>query len=207
MKTKSLNAEQFTELLKELNACKAAGEWAEGKTLTEVWETCHRADWLLWLAVMMADKPGWPSREQAILSTCDCAETALKFVPKGENRPRKAIQAARDFAGGRIDRWELADAGSAAVNAAWAGAGAGAESAAIAAESAIAAMSAVPNAWIAAETAVIAARIAARAGAVAGAGAAAGAAAWNAAAAGAAASKDMADIIRKRIPVPYKGKT
>ena len=37
------------ELLIKLNACKNAREWAEGKDWKEVFETCHRGDWLLWL--------------------------------------------------------------------------------------------------------------------------------------------------------------
>ena len=35
-----------------------------------------------------------------VLAACDCAETALKYVPKGENRPAKCIQITRDWCNG-----------------------------------------------------------------------------------------------------------
>lgn len=40
----------FTEYLKSIKACSQAVEWAENKTVEEVVATCHRGDWLLWLA-------------------------------------------------------------------------------------------------------------------------------------------------------------
>ena len=44
-----MNSEQFRELLIKLNACNPAIDWAEGKSWEEVYNTCHRGDWLLWL--------------------------------------------------------------------------------------------------------------------------------------------------------------
>lgn len=38
------------------------------------------------------------TRQERIHIICDCAATALKYVPKGENRPRLAIEAARKYA-------------------------------------------------------------------------------------------------------------
>jgi len=40
---------EMKELLENLNACLKAREWAEEKTWKEVYGTCHRGDWLLWL--------------------------------------------------------------------------------------------------------------------------------------------------------------
>ena len=37
------------EKLIELNACAEALEWAGDKTWEEIYNTCHRGDWLLWL--------------------------------------------------------------------------------------------------------------------------------------------------------------
>ena len=37
------------KLLIDLNACDAAIKWAEGKSWQEIFDTCHRGDWLLWL--------------------------------------------------------------------------------------------------------------------------------------------------------------
>ena len=107
-----MTAKKFEELLNELGACSSAVEWAHGKTLHVVWKTCQRGDWLLWLAGKMADKRGWPTRKQIVLAACVCAETALKYVPKGEERPKKAIQTARAWAKGKAtieEVWAAAD--------------------------------------------------------------------------------------------------
>ena len=37
------------ELLRKLNACKGARDWAQGKTFEEVYTTCERGEWLNWL--------------------------------------------------------------------------------------------------------------------------------------------------------------
>ena len=113
-----MNAEQFENLLQELDACSSAVEWAHGKSLHVVWNTCNRGDWLLWLAGKMADKKGWPTRKQLVLAACACAEQALKYVPKSEERPKKAIQIARAWARGKATIEEVRNAASAACYAA-----------------------------------------------------------------------------------------
>ena len=95
-----MNAKKFAALLVELNACPEAREWASGKSLAVVWKTCKRGDWLLWLCGKMADKPNWPTREEVVLAACDCAELSLKYVPEGEERPRKCIETTRAWASG-----------------------------------------------------------------------------------------------------------
>jgi hypothetical protein len=130
-------------LLRKHDACKAAVAWledSEHQTLAEAWNACERADWMLWLlARMYPDAPG-PFR----LACCACAETALRFVPKGEDRPRIAIETARRYARGLATPAELA--------AAWAAAWAAAELAAAwdAAELAAAWAAARDAAWAAA---------------------------------------------------------
>ena len=113
-----MTAKKFEELLNELGACSSAVEWARGKTLHAVWKTCQRGDWLFWLAGKMADKKGWHTRKQIVLAACVCAETALKYVPKGEERPKKAIQTARAWARGKATIEEVRNAGYAACYAA-----------------------------------------------------------------------------------------
>ena len=44
-----MKAQQFQELLVRLNTCKDARVWAEGKTWRQVYDTCERGDWLMWL--------------------------------------------------------------------------------------------------------------------------------------------------------------
>ena len=119
-----MDAKQFEDLLHELGACSSAVEWAHGKTLHVVWNTCNRGDWLLWLVGKMADKNGWPTRKQLVLAACACAEQALKYVPKGEDRPKKAIQTARAWARGKATIKEVRNAAYAAYAAAYAAANA-----------------------------------------------------------------------------------
>ena len=46
-----MNALQFAEYLKSINACDPACEWQDGKDLETVWNTCERGDWMIWLLV------------------------------------------------------------------------------------------------------------------------------------------------------------
>ena len=109
-----MNAKELNQLLVKLSACGEAVHWAESKSLKQVWKTCQRADWMLWICGYMAGKKGWPTRKQVVLAACDCAETALKFVPKGENRPAKAIEVARAWARGRATLTQVRAASAAA---------------------------------------------------------------------------------------------
>ena len=87
--------------LKKLEACSEAVEWAEQyKSLQETWDNCKRGDWMLWLLGKQSGEPGTKSRKKLVLTCCKCARTALKYVPKGEEIPLKAIEAAEDYANG-----------------------------------------------------------------------------------------------------------
>ena len=88
-----MTAEEFAKLLKELKACSAARTWAKGKDLNEVWETCPRGDWMLWLAERMMNVKGWPTPMQVVLATCACAETALEHTT--DPRPARCIEVVR----------------------------------------------------------------------------------------------------------------
>ena len=107
----------FQKLLKDLNACNEAVEWCEGKTLTQSWSECQRADWMLWLCSKMIEKNGWPDRKTLVLAACLCAETALKFWEKKhptDNRPHIAIETARRWARGEATLDEVKAAADAA---------------------------------------------------------------------------------------------
>ena len=87
--------------LKKLNACKDAVEWADKfPSLQKAWEACERGDWMLWLLGKQSGKPGTKSRKKLVLTTCKCARLALKYIPKDEKRPLKAIQIAEKYAKG-----------------------------------------------------------------------------------------------------------
>ena len=115
-----MNATEFQDLLDDLSACAEAVKWARDKDLHTVWTTCERGDWLLWLCGKMVDKPGWPTRVQLVLAACSCAETSLKYVPLGEDRPRVAIETARKWVYGKATIEEVRQAASSATNAAYA---------------------------------------------------------------------------------------
>jgi len=121
---KNLNPTEFQSLLSDLGACQEAVIWAKGKSLAQTWRTCKRGDWLLWLCGKMVDKPNWPTRKQIVLAACSCAETSLKYVPSGEDRPRAAIETARKWARGKATIEEVRRAADAAYAAAAAAANA-----------------------------------------------------------------------------------
>ena len=121
------------KLLKRLHACVESIQWVGGRTPEQAWVECERAEWMLWL---LEHKPRLTNKRTITLIACDIAETALKFVPPGEDRPRLAIEAARDYIAGKItiDQLNAAMAATwAAVDAAWAAGAAGAAGAAWAA--------------------------------------------------------------------------
>ena len=169
-----MNTKDFRRLLQSLHACSEAIEWASDKDLSQVWEQCPRGDWLLWLSGKMADKPGWPTRKDVVLAACACAERALKYVRKGEERPRIAIETARRWAQGQA---EISEVRAAAAAAYAADAAAADDAAAAAAASAAAAYASDASAYDAAAAA------AASAGAAAAAAYASDASAYDAAAA------------------------
>ena len=69
-------------------------KWLGDRDSDRMWAECHKPDWLLWWASLCL-----PFRELT-LAVCDCAETALPFVPEGEDRPRQAIQTCRQWLNG-----------------------------------------------------------------------------------------------------------
>ena len=196
-----MNAEEFKVLLQTLKACKDARQWAADKTLHEVWTTCERGDWLLWLAGRMEGHPGWHTRQQIVLAACACAETALPYVPVYENRPRLAMETARAWTRGEATLEQVgaaADAAGAAADAAYAAAGA----AYAAAGAAYAAARAAYAAYAAG-----AAGAAARAAYAEGAAARAAYAADAAGAARVSAQRNMADLVRRALPEPCAPET
>jgi len=100
------------ELLIELNACQEAKDWAGDKTWEEVYNTCHRGDWLLWL--LQRTNPN--DLQLLTLAKGNCANT-VRHLMKDE-RSIKAVDAAIAFGEGKISREELDEAADAAADAA-----------------------------------------------------------------------------------------
>ena len=175
-----MNKEQFTKWLESNNACSDAVIWIGKRSLKQAWDECERADWMLWYMC----RAELATKRERIHIVCDCAATALKYVPKGEDRPREAIEAARRYAD------EPTEENLRLLNAAGAAAGAAVW---VAWATRAAAGAAV---WAAAGAAVWAAEFAWGAAAEAAggaAGAAAGIAAWV------VAHKQMCEMIREKI--------
>jgi len=90
------------ELLLKLRACKEAVEWAGDKTAKEIIDTCHRGDWLLWLAYKLEvdDRP-------FTLAKGHCANTVRHLMK--DKRSIKAVDAAIAYGNGEISKEELKD--------------------------------------------------------------------------------------------------
>jgi hypothetical protein len=99
----------FRGRLIKMGACPEAVEWVGSRGLSAAWRECERADWMLWFAARVEI-----DRKALVLAACDCAETALRFVPEGEDRPRVAIETARRWARGAATLQETRDAADAA---------------------------------------------------------------------------------------------
>ena len=73
---------------KSKGACVEALRWLSTQTDAEqAWLTCERPDWMIWYAARRG-----VDRNVLVRIACDCARTALRFVPAGEDRPRIAIE-------------------------------------------------------------------------------------------------------------------
>lgn len=182
----------FAEHLIDIGACPEARDWAAGKTSTQAWEECPRADWLIWWA-WRDQEAGANTLVDLMAATIAGPRMALRFVPEGENRPLAAIEAAERWAANptednkkaaRAAAWAARAAAWVAWTAAWA-----------ATEAARAA------AWAATEAATEAA---ARAAAWAAAGAATEAAAWAATEAVEESHKALGAKIREILSQPWK---
>ena len=103
---------ELLDHLKRLRACPEAVAWVKATpgSPTRLWSLCKHPDWMLWLA-----ECGGVTDQRALrLAACACARTALKYVPKGEERPRIAIETAERYANGEATAKEMTTAQNAA---------------------------------------------------------------------------------------------
>ena len=104
--------------LNKLGACNEAVKWAkEMKNGQAAWDNCERGDWMLWLVGKTSGKPMSVKRKNLVLCACECARLALKYVPKGEDRPLKCIETAESWARGEVSYDDLVEARRAAYDA------------------------------------------------------------------------------------------
>ena len=90
-----MSNEHWSKKLQKLGACGEAVAWASQVSSSgAAWDSCERADWLLWLAARTS------RRELVVAAACACARTVLHLVPEGEERPRLAIETAEAWTRG-----------------------------------------------------------------------------------------------------------
>lgn len=106
--------------LSDRGACSDAVAWVESHkgTPQELWDQCARGDWMLWILGKLSGKPESSKRKQLVRATCGCARLALKFVAKGEHRPRICIETAEAWANNKATIEQVREARSAAAGAA-----------------------------------------------------------------------------------------
>jgi hypothetical protein len=102
------------EVLDKLNACQEAKFFCEDKDWEEIYNTCPRGDWMLWLFVRINPK----DFQLLTLAKGHCANT-VRHLMKDE-RSLKAVDAAIAFGEGKTTKEELRDAAAAADAAAYA---------------------------------------------------------------------------------------
>ena len=101
---------------KELLLSPDAISFAEGKTIREAWETCHRGDWMLWL-----HSKQFPNDIRKLtLAKAYCANTVRHLMT--DERSKHAIDVAIKFGYGFATLDELKAAARDALNAAYAAA-------------------------------------------------------------------------------------
>ena len=99
------------ELLIKLKACEAAREWAGDKSWPEIFATCYRGDWLLWLFYHTAG-----DKRLLTLAKGHCVNT-VRHLMKDE-RSVNAVDVAIRYGNGEATNEELRAAAAAAYAAA-----------------------------------------------------------------------------------------
>ena len=93
-----MNNKQAIEKLNELKACQDALDWCSGQEPQQAWDTCERADWMLWLCGKLSGESETPERRKLVLCACKIAHTTIHLVQDRELRPLKAIEMAEAWA-------------------------------------------------------------------------------------------------------------
>ena len=129
--TETTDMQSLLAFARDRGACAEARLWLNTQTDPHVaWEMCERPDWMIWFA-----RRRRVERRMLVRIACDCARTALRFVPEGEDRPRLAIETAERWTRNEATIDEVRAAAAAAAAAAYV-ANAGAAAAAYAADAA-----------------------------------------------------------------------
>ena len=93
--------EKLKHKLLKLKACNEAVIWSNGKNINEVWETCPRGDWMLWLF----SRTNPDNIKLLTLAKGHCANTVRHLM--NDQRSIDAVDAAINFGNGEISIDEL----------------------------------------------------------------------------------------------------
>jgi hypothetical protein len=101
------------DILRRIGTCREGIDWASDQPDPRTaWEACPRGDWMLWLAVELGAE-----RRDVVAAVCLCARPALRHVRTGEDRPRRAVEAAEGWLRGEVWFEDVRQAGLAAAEA------------------------------------------------------------------------------------------
>ncbi len=87
-----MNAKKFEAWLCAHRACVEGRLWAHGKSMCEVWKTCERADWMMWLY-----RRRKPDKKKCVQIAVFSARQVLPLFEErhpNDKRPQQAIEAA-----------------------------------------------------------------------------------------------------------------
>ena len=82
-------------------ACNKALDWAKGKSWQNIFDTCHRGDWMLWLFVRTNPE----HISELFMAKAMCANTVRHLMK--DKRSTDAVDAAIRFSKGEITKDEL----------------------------------------------------------------------------------------------------
>ena len=92
--------EHWSKDLKRLGiACHEPINWAGTMPDPQTaWAKCDNPGWMLRVAGKLCGKRGSARHRRVVLATCACVRLVLRCVPRGEERPRRAIELAEAWA-------------------------------------------------------------------------------------------------------------
>lgn len=93
-------------ILKKHEACKEAFRWVGQKTIEEAWQTCHRADWMLWMAVKLK-----VNEKTLLLTKSVIAHQVIHLMT--DKRSRNAVRIAFLYGRSKASKQELEEAADA----------------------------------------------------------------------------------------------
>jgi hypothetical protein len=97
---------EFQLYLQKVKACKQAQTWAAGRTFEEIYNTCHRGDWLCWLFARTN-----PDDLRILTLVKGLQANEIRHLMR-DNRSIAAVDAAIAFGRGAIGIKQLKDAAS-----------------------------------------------------------------------------------------------